>query len=137
MAMLHTVANNESHLTPGSEFSALLKDFKKQDTTERVKTIEGSKLIHSAHHKVAGQGQSAVIEADDPVDLHFVAFIKSESDGQLYELDGRRKGPISHGHLSGEEDLLSTKVLKVVKAFVSRASDGSDLNFSLCALGPA
>lgn len=137
MAILHTVSNNESHIAPNSKFSELLQDIKKQENSERVKTIEGSHLIDAAHQSVAGQGQSAVIEADENVDLHFVAFIKSEGNSHLYELDGRRKGPIDHGSLTDEEDMLSEKALRVVKGFVSRASDANDLNFSLCALAPA
>ncbi|NJM82156.1 MAG: hypothetical protein HC844_06390 [Tabrizicola sp.] len=31
-------------------------------------------------------------EAQAKVDLHFVAFVKSAVDGELWELDGRRKG---------------------------------------------
>lgn len=137
MAVLHTVANNESQVTTESQFHKLLQDFKKQETRERVQTIECSDLIHKAHHKVVGQGQSATIAADEVVELHFVAFVKSERNQHLYELDGRRKGPIDHGRLSADEDLLSSKALSVVQQFVARASDTGDLNFSLCALGPA
>lgn len=136
MAILHTVSNNESKLLPDSDFAKLLKEIKTQETPDRVKTIEGSKLIDSAHQAVAVQGQSAVIEADERVDLHFVAFIKSETNHHLYELDGSRKGPIDHGVLNDDEDMLSEKALNVVKQFVSRASDAGDLNFSLCALAP-
>ncbi|CCG84597.1 protein of unknown function [Taphrina deformans PYCC 5710] len=136
MAILHTVSNNESKLTPDSDFANLLKEIKQQETPDRVRTIERSKLIDSAHQAAAGQGQSAIIEADEPVDLHFVAFVKSETNQHLYELDGRRKGPIDHGLLGEDEDMLSEKALNVVKQFVSKAGDGGDLNFSLCALAP-
>lgn len=138
MAILHTVSNNESHLDPNSEFAKVLQTLKSQETPGRIKTIEGSTLIDSAHQEVAVQGQSAVIEADENVELHFVAFIKSEKDQHLYELDGRRNGPIDHGIMEDGEDVLSSKALGVVKRFVNRASDaGTDLNFSLCALAPA
>lgn len=137
MAILHTVSNNASRITPDSDFSSLLRDLKSKGTPDRVKIIETSKLIDSAHQSVVEQGQSSVIEADESVELHFVAFIKSETNQHLYELDGRRKGPIDHGLLSTEEDMLCSKALGVVKSFVAKASDAGDLNFSLCALGPS
>lgn len=136
MAILHAAANNESRIASESDFSSLLRDLKSKATADRVKVIEDSKLIDSAHQSVVEQGQSAVIEADESVELHFVAFIKSETNQHLYELDGRRKGPIDHGLLSVDEDMLCSKALGVVKTFVAKASDAGDLNFSLCALGP-
>ena len=108
---------------------------KSMTTQDRVHEIEGSQLILGAHEAVAGQGQSETIEADTDVELHFVAFVKSASDGHLYELDGGRRGPIDHGALDG--DLLSNGALNVVRSFITEASEGGgDLNFSLCALAP-
>ena len=136
MAILHTVSNLEDELDHSSAFHALLQRLKQLDTAGRVREIESSQLILGAHDAVAGQGQSDAIEADADVELHFVAFIKSTADGHLYELDGGRKGPVDHGALEG--DLLSEGALAVVRSFIAEASHGAgDLNFSLCALGPA
>lgn len=136
MAILHTVSNLEAHLEEQSDFHALLQRMKTMPTTERVSEIEGSQLILGAHDAVAGQGQSDTIEAEADVELHFVAFVKSQSSGHLFELDGSRKGPVDHGPLDG--DLLSDGAMQVVKRFVAQASQGEDdLNFSLCALAPA
>lgn len=138
MAILHTAANNESHILPDSEFAGLLATLKRQDTAGRIATIESSPLIDASHQSVCTAGQSAVIPADEHVELHFVAFVKSERDGHLYELDGGRNGPVDHGPLLAEEDVLSESALDIVQQFIARArGDGDDLNFSLCALGPA
>ena len=134
MAILHTVSNLQSHIKPESEFASLLQTLKSQETAERIKTIESSTLIDDSHQSVAGKGQSEVIAAEDPVELHFVAFVKSEVDSHLYELDGSRKGPIDHGLLDQDQDMLSQQALNVVKNFIDVAKDGDNLNFSLCAL---
>ena len=36
---------------------------------------------------------------DDKVDFHFIAFV--EKDGHLYELDGRKSGPVDCGKIEG------------------------------------
>lgn len=138
MAILHTVANNESRIAPDSEFATLLAELKRQDTAGRVHTIEHSRLIDDAHQSVCTSGQSAVIAAEESVELHFVAFVRGERNGHLYELDGGRNGPVDHGALGPDEDVLGERGLAVVNAFIAKArGDGDDLNFSLCALGPA
>lgn len=45
--------------------------------------------------EAAQQGVTAAPSADEEVDLHFIAFV--HRDGCLYELDGRKAGPINHG----------------------------------------
>ena len=44
---------------------------------------------------------------DDKVDFHFIAFV--EHDGRLYELDGRKSGPVDCGKIDG--DFLSVSEL--------------------------
>lgn len=69
------------------------------------------------------------------MDLHYVCFVKTE-DGKLWELDGRRKGPIERGVLSEEEDVLSEKALREGPLkFLGR--EGGDLRFSCVALAGA
>lgn len=40
---------------------------------------------------------------DDKVEHHFIAFV--EKGGQVFELDGRKEGPISHGSVDGKSFL--------------------------------
>lgn len=55
------------------------------------------------------------------------------SDGGLWELDGRRKGPIRRGDLEENEDVLSGKGLSLgALKFLER--EGGDLRFSAVAL---
>lgn len=69
------------------------------------------------------------------MDLHYVCFTKG-SDGGLWELDGRRKGPIRRGDLDESEDVLSPKGLSLgALKFLERG--GEDLRFSAIALAGA
>lgn len=106
----------------------------------RAKLIETSETLARAHADAAAQGDTAAPPAEDEVNLHFVAFIKS-SQGNLWELDGRRKGPLKRGKLKDDEDVLSTTALGLgVKRFLKREEEGGgggDLRFSLLALAPA
>jgi ubiquitin carboxyl-terminal hydrolase L3 len=82
------------------------------------------------------EGDTGAPSADDNVDLHFVTFVKA-NDNHLWELDGRRKGPLDRGLLTDDEDVLSEKALQLgPRTFMHReAEDGSrDLRFSLIAL---
>lgn len=85
-----------------------------------------------AHHAAASQGDTAAPQATDDVDLHYVCFVKGE-DGTLWELDGRRKGPLARGTLADGEDVLSEKALMLgPKRFIERG--GEDIRFNAVAL---
>lgn len=49
--------------------------------------------------------KTPTIDAD--VDLHFIAFV--QKDGELFELDGAKEAPISHGHCE-EGELLEVSI---------------------------
>jgi ubiquitin carboxyl-terminal hydrolase L3 len=67
--------------------------------------------------------------------LHYVCFVKS-NDNRLWEMDGRRKGPLDRGELGPDDDVLSEKALSLgVRKFMKREEDaGGDLRFSLIVL---
>lgn len=97
-----------------------------------------SQALESAHSSAASTGDTAAPSADSSIDLHFVCFVKAE-DGHLWELDGRRKGPLDRGQLPADADVLHEEALKLgPKAFIQREVDGNgqDLRFSLIALVP-
>jgi ubiquitin carboxyl-terminal hydrolase L3 len=95
--------------------------------------------LESAHAAAATAGDTSAPAADDSVDLHFVCFVKA-SDGHLWELDGRRKGPLDRGQIPQDGDVLSEEALTLgPRAFIRREanSGGQDLRFSLIALVPS
>ena len=83
-------------------------------------------------------GQSTAPDAEDNIDLHYVCFVKDEKNN-LWEMDGRRKGPLNRGPLGSDEDVLSDKALDLgVRKFLKREEEagGGELRFSLITLAP-
>ncbi|KAL2817388.1 hypothetical protein BJX63DRAFT_385968 [Aspergillus granulosus] len=139
IGLLHAVSNGEArkHVIPGSDLENLLKDAEPLPPIERADLLYESKALESAHADAAKLGDTKAPGAEDNVDLHFVAFVKG-SDGRLWELDGRRKGPLERGVLGEEEDALSERALELgVRRFLKVESEGGnpDLRFSLVSLG--
>lgn len=94
--------------------------------------LENTPAIATAHKEAASLGDTSAPDAQDDVDLHYVCFVKG-GDGALWELDGRRKGPIRRGELEESEDMLSAKALSLgILKFLDR--EGGDLRFSAVAL---
>ncbi|CAG7995375.1 unnamed protein product [Penicillium olsonii] len=140
IGLLHAVSNGESrqHVIPGSDLDTLLKEAEGLEPIKRADLLYDSKALESAHADAAKLGDTAAPEAEDSVDLHFVAFVRGV-DGTLWELDGRRKGPLARGILNEGEDALSEAALDLgVRRFLKTEAQGGnpDLRFSLVSLGP-
>lgn len=106
---------------------------------ERADLLYNSQALENAHKSAAAEGQSSVPPAEDEVDLHYVCFVKDEKNN-LWEMDGRRKGPLQRGALSADEDVLSEKALDLgVRQFMKREEEGGggELRFSLITLAPS
>ncbi|KAJ3102570.1 Ubiquitin carboxyl-terminal hydrolase isozyme L3 [Phlyctochytrium planicorne] len=81
---------------------------------ERGSLLEKDEDLTRLHDESSNQGQSAVPDREEEVDLHFVALV--DVGGELYEMDGRKPWPIHHGK-AGE--LLQSSVA-VIKKFMAR-----------------
>jgi ubiquitin carboxyl-terminal hydrolase L3 len=95
--------------------------------------------LERAHQSAASEGQSNVPGAEDDIDLHYVCFVKDEKN-HLWEMDGRRKGPLDRGVLQEDQDVLSEKALDLgVRRFLKREEEtgGGELRFSLITLAPS
>ena len=102
------------------------------DSQERARLLEQTPQLATAHAHAASGGDTAAPDAQDDVDLHYVCFVKGK-DGRLWQLDGRRKGPVPVAELQSDEDVLSPDALKLGPlAFIERG--GEDLRFSAVAL---
>ena len=66
-----------------------------------------------------------------PLPADFICFV--EREGSLYELDGRKAGPVNHGPTT--PDTLLQDAAKVIRGFMER--DPGNVQFNLVALGPA
>lgn len=121
---------------PDSSLSKLLSDAIPLKPIERADLLYESKALESAHQSAAAGGDTTAPSADDKVDLHYVCFVKSQNN-HLWEMDGRRKGPLDRGVLAADEDVLSDKALDLgVRSFLKREAEagGGDLRFSLIVL---
>lgn len=117
---------------PDSALDKLLKKATPLDPAARTQLLETSPDLARAHHTAASQGDTAAPAATDDVDLHYVCFVKGD-DGTLWELDGRRKGPLARGHLDAGEDVLSEKALTVgPRKFIE--AGGEDIRFNAVVL---
>ena len=114
----------------------LLNDAIPLKPIERADLLYESEALESAHRDAASGGDTAAPAAEDNIDLHYVCFVKSAKN-ELWELDGRRKGPLNRGQLSPDEDVLSEKALNLgVRSFLNREAQagGGELRFSLITL---
>ena len=141
IGILHAACNGATRdfLEPGGPLATLIADATPLPPDQRAHLLATTPVLAAAHESAAKQGDTAAPSAHDPIDLHYVCFIKSGSNN-LWELDGRRKGPLMRGELGIEEDVLSEKALEMgVKQFLKREQEagGGDLRFSLLALGPS
>jgi len=97
VGVMHSLANNAEFvkLEDGSTLADFIKATAGMTPEARGEELEKFNRISSAHEEVAADGQTAAPSADENLVTHFVAFV--HKDGSLYELDGRRAGPINHG----------------------------------------
>jgi ubiquitin carboxyl-terminal hydrolase L3 len=124
------------HVEPDSNLAKLINDAIPLKPVERADLLYESEALESAHQAAASGGDTAAPAADSDVDLHYVCFVKSEKN-HLWELDGRRKGPLNRGELAPDEDVLSDKALELgVRSFLKREAEagGGELRFSLITL---
>jgi ubiquitin carboxyl-terminal hydrolase L3 len=118
----------------------ILEKAKTLNTPERAELLENSDELDSAHTSFAQQGQSHAPGLDDFVENHYVALVKhvnpKTGKTMIYELDGRRLGPVERTELPAGEDLLGPTALKIVEEFMTREMESGKSEFSLCALAP-
>lgn len=139
IGLLHGVSNGKAKdfVQPGTDLDKFITKASSLNPKERAQLVEDSEALEQAHHEAAAEGDTSAPSAEDSIDLHFVCFVKSEKDGHLWELDGRRKGPLDRGALSVDDDVLSQSSLdKGVRAFLRReaSAGGGELRFSLIVL---
>jgi len=138
IGLLHGVSNGEARnfISSDSDLAKLIKDAVPLNPTQRADLLYESQALEAAHQSAAAGGDTSAPDADDNVDLHYVCFVKSETN-HLWEMDGRRKGPLDRGQLSADEDVLSEHALDLgVRSFLKREEQagGGELRFSLIAL---
>lgn len=129
VALIHAIANNTDKIELGD---GALKDFMEKTMSlspeERGHALEKDEGISKAHEESAQEGQTEAPDREDVVNEHFIALV--EVEGNLYELDGRRKFPVNHGPTSA--DTLLQDAAKVCRQFMDR--DPEESRFAIVAL---
>lgn len=134
MALIHSIANGTARqsITPGSLLDQLLKEAAPLKPLPRAAVLYDSIELERAHMAAARTGDSKAPSSEEPNGYHFLAFVKGEN-GHLWEMDGSWDGPIDHGKLPEDGDLLSEKALDMgIRKYVKMA-DGN-IEYSMVAL---
>jgi ubiquitin carboxyl-terminal hydrolase L3 len=137
MPTYYVAANVDAPPGRGTDLSNLINDAIPLAPVERANLLYNSEALEHAHQGAAVEGQSSAPAAEDHVDLHYVAFVKDTKTNHLWELDGRRTGPLDRGELGPDDDVLSERALDLsVRPFMKRES-GEEMRFSIVALAPS
>lgn len=76
-----------------------LDEAKDLSPEERGRLLESNTAFMEVHKELAQQGQSD-LESGDDVAHHFLAFVNHNNE--LFELDGHKVGPVSHGSTTAD-----------------------------------
>ncbi|KAJ8090532.1 ubiquitinyl hydrolase 1 [Marasmius tenuissimus] len=129
IGLLHALINSQAAFKPDSPLDQFAQACKDKSPTERAQYLETTPLFANIHAEAAGTGQSAVPTNLD-TDLHFTCFVAGQ-DGKIWELDGRRKGPVERGVV--QDDFLKEVANTIKETYVSQSSS---IQFGMVALGP-
>ena len=111
---------------------SVIKDFyekaKGLTPEERGKLLVEDKAFIDVHQALASEGQTAAPPSDVRAEHHFIALVNVGDE--LFELDGRKNFPISHGATNENKFLFDAS--RVCKEFMAR--DPNNVTFGIMAL---
>ena len=130
IAVVHAVCNNVSKLnfTSASPLLEFANKNKGLDAEKVADNLQAAKTLHAVTETVAATGQTETPDAEDEVNHHFIAFIRS-SDGHLLEMDGMKPGPIDHGPCADDE--VFKKAARIIREDMMTKTE----NMNFCMLG--
>lgn len=130
MALIHLLANqcNDNDFEPDSSIKEFIRESKQMEPEVKANKFETCDVIASAHERASTQGQTEAPAASESVEYHFISII--HSNNTIYEMDGRKHGPINHGPTTLETFLKDA--IQVVKKFVD--INPANPNFSMQAV---
>lgn len=131
VGILHAIINGLQAgvaLLPNSYVSRMMIETATMNSDDRAAWLEKDDEIDAAQEVATSEGQSAQIPHDEEVLTHFICF--THINGNLYELDGRKKSAINHGPSSPET--LLDDACNVIKQFMQR--DPEEMRFTILAL---
>jgi len=130
IALIHGIANNaDVELVDGGILKNYLDVARDLDPEKRGALLEGDSAFTEAHQALAQEGQTDA-GSGDKVNFHFTVLVNYNDE--IYELDGRKSFPVSHG--STTASTFFEDAAKVCKAAISGAE--GDIRFGIIALVP-
>ena len=154
IGLLHALlnANPPAHLRPDSwleQFQAACP--RDMDPDQKAQMLETDARIATLHDQATSSARSATSRGnlEDRIENHFVALVCADGGGGgstpstlndpsptnnslLYELDGRRAGPLLHGSTCPET--LLPDACRVIRKYMDR--DPTEIRFTILALAP-
>lgn len=129
MALIHLLANqcSDDDFEPNSSMKEFIKDSKQLEPEVKANKFESCETIATAHEKASVEGQTEAPAASESVEYHFISII--HNNNTIFEMDGRKHGPINHGPTS--QDSFLRDAVNVVKKFLSNTDPA---NFSVQAV---
>ncbi|CAM8984524.1 unnamed protein product [Rhodiola kirilowii] len=123
IGLLHAVGNitSEIKLVADSFLDRFYKSTANMNPMERALFLENDREMEVAHSLAATAGDT---DASEDVNTHFICFVCV--DGELYELDGRKSDPISHG--SSSPTTLLKDAAKVIQGVIQKNPDSVNFN---------
>ncbi|XP_071698521.1 ubiquitin carboxyl-terminal hydrolase 3-like [Rutidosis leptorrhynchoides] len=127
IGLLHAIGNikSEIKLVEDSFLDRFYKFTANMDPMERALYLENDREMEVAHSDAVAAGET---EASDNVNDHFICF--ACVNGQLYELDGRKSAPVSHGPSSPSTVLQDAA--NAIKGII--AKNPNSVNFNAIAI---
>jgi len=138
IAIFHLLLNLRDSILPLQE-GTILRSFYDRTSMlsppDRGAALRDSHEIFEIHQHAAQAGQTKKPRARSRpkrTGFHFVCFCRG-SDGMLYELDGRKDGPVCLGSTSSETFLFDA-ASSIQQNYINKSSDS--LRFSVLTFGP-
>ncbi|CAN3359068.1 ubiquitin carboxyl-terminal hydrolase Yuh1p [Diutina catenulata] len=138
-ALLHVLGNlPRDFIVSNSSAGHLLNNARGKSVAETAKLVEDLEGRIQLDENYGSKGQTEAPPAEASVELHFITYIKG-GDGHLYELDGRRAGPVDLGECTAENNHLISdpKVAEKIQFYMDNTDDGNKNNFAIMAIGPS
>jgi ubiquitin carboxyl-terminal hydrolase L3 len=130
IGLLHCVTNGAAdQIVKGSDLAKFIEQTNPLQPLDRAKIIHDSDILEKAHATAAQMGDTTAPALGENPHHGFIAFAKGK-DGNLYELNGCRKGPINCGALKADEDVLSENALNLGPLpYIQREAKSGNLRF--------